>query len=82
MKDRKALGGLQALVADVYRESIEEMRESGDYNAAILNGARQLLKDNGVISVSEEGSLLGSLSKELLPFDDPPEVREAMRQEG
>ena len=50
-----------------------------EVNAAILNGARQLLKDNDVISLSEQGSPLGNLAQ-VLPFDDSDEDKEAMRQ--
>lgn len=50
-----------------------------EVNAAILNGARQLLKDNDVISLSEQGSPLGNLAQ-VLPFDDSDEDKEALRQ--
>jgi len=76
---RTKLEKLQILLADTYKESIEEMRETGDYNAALLNGARQLLKDNDVVSVSESGTPLGNLA-EMLPFDEPDEVKEGLRQ--
>ena len=76
---REQLEKLQVLLADTYKDSIEEMRESGDYNAALLNGARQLLKDNDVVSLSEQGSPLGNLA-EVLPFDDDDETKEAIRQ--
>ena len=76
---REQLEKLQVLLADTYKESIDEMRETGDYNAALLNGARQLLKDNDVVSVSEAGTPLGDLAK-VLPFDDDDQVREAIRQ--
>lgn len=79
MKKREQLEQLQVLLADVYKESIEEMRETGDYNAALLNGARQLLKDNDVVSLSEQGTPLGNLA-EVLPFDDDAETKQAVRQ--
>lgn len=79
MKKREQLEKLQVLLADVYKESIEEMRETGDYNAALLNGARQLLKDNDVVSLSEQGTPLGNLA-EVLPFDDDAETKQAVRQ--
>ena len=50
-----------------------------DPNAAVLNGARQFLKDNNIISLTEESSPLGKLAN-VLPFNDPPEVQEAIRQ--
>jgi hypothetical protein len=52
---------------------------AAEYNAALLNGARQLLKDNDVVSLSEQGSPLGKLA-EVLPFDDSDEDKEAIRQ--
>jgi hypothetical protein len=50
-----------------------------DPNAAVLNGARQFLKDNNIISVTEKTSPLGKLA-DVLPFDDSPEDKEAIRQ--
>jgi hypothetical protein len=80
MKKRKQLEELQVLLADTYKQSIQEMRDGDiEVNAAILNGARQLLKDNDVISLSEQGSPLGNLAQ-VLPFDDSDEDKEAMRQ--
>ena len=79
MKKREQLEKLQVLLADVYKDSILEMRDTGEYNAALLNGARQLLKDNDVVSLSEQGSPLGKLA-EVLPFDDSDEDKEAIRQ--
>jgi len=80
MKKREQLEELQVLLADTYKQSIQEMRDGDiEVNAAILNGARQLLKDNDVISLSEQGSPLGNLAQ-VLPFDDSDEDKEAMRQ--
>ena len=76
---REQLESLQVLLADTYKDSIEEMKETGEYNAALLNGARQLLKDNDVVSVSEQGTPLGNLA-EMLPFDEPDETKEGLRQ--
>ena len=78
---REQLEKLQVLLADTYKESIDEMRETGEYNAALLNGARQLLKDNDVTSVSESGTPLGDLAK-VLPFDDDYETKESTLQQG
>tara|TARA_B100001093_G_scaffold355612_2_gene340191 strand:- start:65 stop:310 length:246 start_codon:yes stop_codon:yes gene_type:complete len=79
MKKREQLEKLQVLLADVYKESILEMRDSGEYNAALLNGARQLLKDNDVISVTEKTTPLGNLA-EVLPFDASDDEKEMIRQ--
>ena len=80
MKKREQLEELQVLLADTYRQSIQDMKDGAvEVNAAILNGARQLLKDNDVISLSEQGSPLGNLAQ-VLPFDDSDNDKEAMRQ--
>tara|TARA_R110002020_G_scaffold134017_5_gene299039 strand:+ start:55 stop:309 length:255 start_codon:yes stop_codon:yes gene_type:complete len=78
---RQTLEDLQVLLADTYKQSIEEMKNGeAEVNAAILNGARQLLKDNDIISLSEQGSPLGNLAQ-VLPFDDSDEDKEAIRQQ-
>jgi len=80
MKKREQLENLQVLIADTYTQAITEMKVgASEYNAALLNGARQLLKDNDVVSLSEQGSPLGKLA-EVLPFDDSDEDKEAIRQ--
>ena len=79
MKKREQLEQLQVLLCDTYKESIEEMKETGDYNAALLNGARQLLKDNDVVSITEQGTPLGNLA-EVLPFSDDDETKQAAQQ--
>jgi len=76
---REKLEELQILLTNTYKDSIEEMRETGEYNAALLNGARQLLKDNDVVSMSESGTPLGDLAR-MLPFDEPDEVKQAISQ--
>ena len=78
---RQQLEDLQVLLADTYKQSIQEMKDGDvEINAAILNGARQLLKDNDVVSLSEQGSPLGNLAQ-VLPFDDSDEDKEALRQQ-
>jgi len=78
---RQTLEDLQVLLADTYKQSIEKMKSGEvEVNAAILNGARQLLKDNDIISLSEQGSPLGNLAQ-VLPFDDSDEDKEAIRQQ-
>ena len=80
MKKREQLENLQVLIADTYTQAIQEMKVgASEYNAALLNGARQLLKDNDVVSLSEQGSPLGKLA-EVLPFNDSDEDKEAIRQ--
>lgn len=79
MKKREQLEQLQVLLCDTYKDSIEEMKETGDYNAALLNGARQLLKDNDVVSITEQGTPLGNLA-EVLPFSEDEETKQAAQQ--
>ena len=80
MKKREQLENLQVLIADTYTQAITEMKVgAAEYNGALLNGARQLLKDNDVVSLSEQGSPLGKLA-EVLPFDDDDSDKEAIRQ--
>lgn len=43
-----ALQELHAALAKTFMESIDEVDENGKRNAAVLNAARQFLKDNGV----------------------------------
>jgi|TARA_R100000482_G_scaffold27361_1_gene8489 hypothetical protein len=74
---REQLEKLQVQVTETYSSAISEMNDTGEYNAAILNGARQLLKDNDIISLTEQGTPLGKLA-DLLPFEDPDP--EAVRQ--
>tara|TARA_R110000751_G_scaffold297521_2_gene407075 strand:- start:221 stop:463 length:243 start_codon:yes stop_codon:yes gene_type:complete len=79
MEKRKKLEDLQVYVAETYKIAIDQMNDSGDFNAAILNGARQLLKDNSIISVTEQDTPLGRLA-EVLPFGDDEDA-EAVRQQ-
>ena len=48
MLSHKEGSKLHDKIADAYRNSIDMMDEHGEYNAALLNGARQFLKDNNV----------------------------------
>lgn len=70
----KALGGLHARLAEVLKESLQDKfdPETGDKlppNAAILNVARQFLKDNKIEAVPAQGTALHSLS-DLPVFED------------
>ncbi len=57
-------------VAGAYRNSIDLMEAEGEYNAALLNGARQFLKDN-VVMDSGMGTPLEDLNKTIqVPFGD------------
>lgn len=59
-------------IAGAYSNCIKLMETEGVYNAAILNGARQFLKDNNVVMDSGVGTPLDSLANDLktLPFEE------------
>ena len=64
-------------IAGAYRNCIDLMEAEGEYNAALLNGARQFLKDNNVIMDSGMGSPLYELADELkVPFEEKEEYRD------
>ena len=48
------------------------MDDHGEYNAALLNGARQFLKDNNVTMDSGLGTPLQALNSQIeaLPFEE------------
>ena len=54
------------------------MEAEGEFNAALLNGARQLLKDNNIVMDSGVGSPLDALNNTVInvPFgeDDAAEA--------
>jgi hypothetical protein len=54
------------------------MNETGEYSAALLNGARQLLKDNNIVMDSGVGTPLDQLNNTIIdvPFgeDDAAEA--------
>lgn len=73
--DEKALGSLHGKLAEVLSEALGQEYFDPDTGAklpppaAILNVARQFLKDNKIESIAVEGSPLHSLS-DLPVFDD------------
>jgi hypothetical protein len=69
MKDESRsikMEGLQDLLIDTFIDRIQ----SGDDTPALLNAARQLLKDNNISAAVTKGSPVENLVN-LLPFDDP-----------
>lgn len=60
------LEGLQDLLIDEFIEKIKE----GEAPPALLNAARQLLKDNNITAAVTKDSPLQNLVS-LLPFEDP-----------
>ena len=73
--DEKALAGLHGKLAEVLKDALEQDYIDPDTGvklpppAAILNVARQFLKDNKIEAVSVEGSPLHSLA-DLPVFED------------
>jgi hypothetical protein len=77
--DEKALGSLHGKLADVLREALEQDYidpETGAKQpppAAILNVARQFLKDNKIEAIAAQGSPLAGLA-DLPVFDEDDNV--------
>jgi hypothetical protein len=69
----KQLSDLHAALATVLAEQIHIKDENGKANAAILNVARQLLKDCGIDGDIREVKELQVLAEEL-PFDEDDTV--------
>ena len=78
MLSHKEGSKLHDKIADAYRNSIDMMDDNGEYNAALLNGARQFLKDNNILMDSGMGTPLNDLNNTLInvPFgeDDAAEA--------
>ena len=72
MLSHKEGSKLHDKIADAYRSSIDIMDDTGEYNAALLNGARQFLKDNNITMDSGLGTPLNALDHQLkaLPFEE------------
>lgn len=77
--DEKALGSLHGKLADVLKEAIsqqyfdEKTGAACPPPAAILNVARQFLKDNKIEAIAAEGSPLAGLA-DLPVFDEDDNV--------
>jgi len=71
-------------VAKAYKESIELMHAEGEFNAALLNGARQFLRDNNVLMDSGVGTPLQALANDLntLPFEEEETPRDTAQATG
>ena len=72
MLSHKEGSKLHDKIAGAYSHSIDMMEDLGEYNAALLNGARQFLKDNNVLMDSGVGTPLDELNAKLiqLPFEE------------
>ena len=71
-------------IAGAYRNCIDLMEAEGEYNAALLNGARQFLKDNNVVMDSGVGTPLHALDHQLkaLPFEEEEQHRDTTQATG
>ena len=71
-------------IACAYSNCIKLMDREGVYNAAILNGARQFLKDNNVLMDSGVGTPLDALANDLntLPFEEEETPRDTAQATG
>ena len=78
MLSHKEGSKLHDKIAGAYSHSIDMMEDMGEYNAALLNGARQFLKDNNVLMDSGVGTPLDELNAKIIdvPFgeDDAAEA--------
>ena len=70
---KESLEALHTAVVVKLTESIEAMPAGEKGLAAILNVARQLLKDEGIEALPSEGSAAGRLKKKLEEFPFRPE---------
>ena len=84
MLSHKEGSKLHDKVAKAYKESIELMHAEGEFNAALLNGARQFLKDNLIIMDSGVGTPLQALANDLntLPFEEQETPRDTAQATG
>lgn len=81
--DEKVLVGLHGRLAEVLKDALQDQydKETGAKlppNAAILNVARQFLKDNKIEAVPAKGSPIGELSD--LPIFDEGDYPPTMTQ--
>ncbi len=73
---KKALEELHAKVATTIGEALDELAGAEEKKglAALLNVARQFLKDNNIEAVAAPGSAVGDLAKKVTEFPfDPAE---------
>ena len=69
----EALGELHNTLANTLTEALSARDENGKPIAALLNVARQFLKDNGIESTAPPGSPLGDLA-DMPVFEDEPDA--------
>ena len=79
MKTFEELGKFQGYVVDSYKAAIDQMHETGEYNPSILNGARQMLKDNEIVLQAGKDTPLNDLLTVTLPFEEDPELKQKLQ---
>ena len=84
MLSHKEGSKLHDKIAGAYSHSIDMMEDTGEYNAALLNGARQFLRDNNVLMYSGVGTPLEALDHQLkaLPFEEEEQHRDTAQATG
>lgn len=84
MLSHKEGSKLHDKIAGAFSHSIDMMEDMGEYNAALLNGARQFLKDNNVLMDSGVGTPLEALDHQLkaLPFEEEEQHRDTAQAQG
>ena len=71
---KDSLDALHTAIADKLTESIGKMGAGDKGLAAILNVARQFVKDNGIEALPAAGSPLGKLNEKLQEFPFQPDA--------
>jgi hypothetical protein len=79
MKTFEELGNLQGYVADSYRAAIDQMHDTGEFNPSILNGARQLLKDNEIVLAAGKDTPINDLLNVVLPFEEDSDLKSKVK---
>lgn len=76
---KDALGTLHSAIANKLTEAIEQMDADTKGLAAILNVARQFVKDNGIEALPAVGSPVGNLASKLSEFPFDPSYDTSLR---
>lgn len=70
MNMKEIFEALHPLLGQALIDQLQDAVSSGEpINPALLNQARQFLKDNDQVGSSEDGSVLKNLANELTDFD-------------
>lgn len=79
MKTFEELGKFQGYVVDSYKAAIDQMHETGEYNPSILNGARQMLKDNEIVLQAGKDTPINDLLNVVLPFEEDEDLKSKVK---